>query len=933
MAAPDVSRKPVFDQTFAGADTAGFAPTGDAKCHVATAVSDDHLLVSSERNSSVEVLDVKTLAPLRTLEGVEGARGAAAYRGEGFVADRANRIFVFDPATGSYKRRFDHPGSLLVGAVPALRQVAVTGLDVAWGEIWATFQTAAGHGVTVMDASTGLPKSVFFQLPRYNCSTNPLALRLSNPGACTGTTGVAVACASRVAFAAGSLKVDPSVCTAQVAPGYDTGGFDWWDDATAPELDGTVAGCRFLRRGPLMAAASAPDAITGLTSSGWQQCADSQYQDGIDAVWGMKWMLSLSGDSRSVPANRINEYALSAPGGTSPVFDGPKRTWTPRDSDTVNHRDIAYRKRDLRIDWSGDLTKTTWQKGQRCADYKVTDADIFVVGRRGERWLELARGLKDVHFEIDGVKRGDASTSPSGQLCFNLDEIDSGTYTARLVATADAGQGDKPAEAVNPTLKIDHDNPTVTPSGELWDLRNQYLDGRSSRVVTAEGRDVHSGVARMAVGEVGGAEVGDAPVTCQPEQCPLSSSLLLTAATQRLGEGKHALEETTSDLVGNIGKSSPWDVYVDRTPPKFSSEFMITAGFDSSTDSAIVDWDPAVDPALIDGNPGSGLRTYKVQYRIEPHADGSGGTGWSPEQETILERVKVPGASRTSRITLLVTPRDQVGNETSKQVNVAVDGDASACDPTLNGYTADCLDDADGLQEDDEDGVDWEPAQSGFSSRSAEPCASCRVKVHPPGGGIATIRSWHGSFVIGNVLNGTVMDIGDEADGSWVPGHLYQNTFNGCGWVYLGTHRLAPTGDPGRTNCDKSFHATEESIGDGFNCHGGSNCTNGTTIQIKTNTQTPLPACLNVSPSPYQNVPMTCKDAYPGRISADAIRDGYTVSWRYTTNDNRFVLVKDPHIDRTSGNWYFLPRRALIAHLCNRTFGHPNRIGCGPPQP
>jgi len=622
VAAPDVRRQPLFDRFFASQDSAGFAPSGDAKCHVAAAVSDTQLLVSSERNSTVEISDVRTLAPLRTLSGVEGARGVAAYRGEGFVADRANRIFVFDPATGGYKRRFDHPTTVLVGSASALRQIAVTGLDVAWGEIWATFQTAAGNGVTVMDASNGQPKAVFFELPRYNCSTNPLALRLS--GTCGSTTGVAVACASQVVFSSGAIRVDPTQCAAQITPTASTGRGDWWDMATVPEIDGTVAGCRFLRRNPLLTAASLPDTITPLSANGWQQCNDSKHQDGTDAAWGMRWLLALSGDSRTVPSNRINEYALNGAAAGAAVFDGPKRTWAPKDAAVVNHRDIAYRNRELRVTWTGDLTKTNWQRGQRCTDYNVTDADIFVVGRRGERWLELARGFQRIHLEIGGTERA-AATTPDGRLCVDLDAIPSGTHTARLVATADAGQGPKTATVSNTTLRIDHDNPTVTPSGEWWDLRDQYVNGQGTHPLTATAHDDHSGIQQVAVEEVGKAEIDSGGPPCTTTQCPPDHTEAFTIDARSLSEGKHTFREIVRDMVpNNEGATPSWEVFVDRTAPTLSGD-SVEAVFDPETLETEVSWEGGTDPPLADGSRGSGVWSYR--YRVR-----RGTTDWSSWQ-------------------------------------------------------------------------------------------------------------------------------------------------------------------------------------------------------------------------------------------------------------------------------------------------------------
>jgi hypothetical protein len=82
--------------------------------------------------------------------------------------------------------------------------------------------------------------------------------------------------------------------------------------------------------------------------------------------------------------------------------------------------------------------------------------------------------------------------------------------------------------------------------------------------------------------------------------------------------------------------------------------------------------------------------------------------------------------------------------------------------------------------------------------------------------------------------------------------------------------------------------------------------------------------------TPVDHVPTRCEDPITTRTTDEAVSRGtYTADWRYTTNDNRFVMVRDTNIaDATNAVWVFIDRRAFRAQMCSRTAIHT--YDCGP---
>lgn len=443
---PDWWNQPVYDRdfgTFALGDTCesiAIDPGQFAHCgeFVSVTTGGGKVFVSTRYpDSRVEVYDGTTLAHERTLDhpSLGKPRGIAYYRDELFVLDGAGTdIFVFDPASGSLKRRLDPLSNTDYGDY--VWQLMPTGLDAAWGELWITYMGDLGGGaVAVLDAQTGTPKGASWHFQR-----------------------------------ADSKPIDTP----------------WWDIATVPEMGGVLAHCRFVSR--VEAVQPIPlDELQADEATGGNACASSRDQGGVDAVWGMRWFLSVQEPRAGRPLT-VNEYAIEPGGATAPRLSPLRRSWRPRISDPNGgetiHYDVAYQARETRIDWSGALTRSDWMHGNRCVDYAVSDADIYVVGGEGERWYEPARGFQQIELLVDGVVRGAPQTTPTGQFCFDTNSVPSGTHTVQL--RAKVNNGAKTVYATNPSANWDH-----SPPEGVLDPLPRFVSGDAT--VTGAMADPHSG--------------------------------------------------------------------------------------------------------------------------------------------------------------------------------------------------------------------------------------------------------------------------------------------------------------------------------------------------------------------------------------------------------------------------------------------------------
>jgi hypothetical protein len=580
---PNTSRLPVFDrfidapQSFGG----GFAGNDE----VAVATGGGRVYISSETNGAVAMYDPATLAHLGNLSGagLDKPRGVSYYGGEVFVVDgQDNQVLVFEPLTGAVKRYFALPPEFVLGGTSVVGSVKMTGVDVAWREAWVTFQGGlGGGGVVIFDIDTGAVRGVNWHLPNYDCQADPNELGLGDRISECGTNNlpstpyyidVIVHCQGPYLYmrpgevgAGGGPSISPADLyeCAQAATGSNAMyRLNWWDIATIPEHNRVIAQCRFINRNALATATSTDDISPLDPLVARNDCSAGLAQGGVDAVWGMQWLLTAPMDCCQGQGNyTIYEYAIDPPAtlAASPTLTGPMRTWRPKTAG--GSRDVSYQHREARVDWKGDLTKSEWQRGVRCADYMVTDADIFVVAERGERWLELARNLDHVELRVDGATKA-TSTEPMGRICFNADEVVSGMHEVELVAILTTGA--RP-NVRNSAYRVDHDGPTTTLSGPgRFIARTVSLGGTAT--------DAHSGAEDWGVDYAGADGVWR-------ELCPSRDLSNATCSwdTTQVADGAYRLRARSRDRVTptlggpNIGYSGETVVIVDNTAPTLSA--------------------------------------------------------------------------------------------------------------------------------------------------------------------------------------------------------------------------------------------------------------------------------------------------------------------------------------------------------------------------
>lgn len=452
------------------------------------------------------------------------ASGAVAYyRGELFVADGHSTVYVYG-TDGKLHRQF--ATSPLIGPV--------TGLEVAWGEVWATAQGGPlGGSVAVFDATTGALKTVIWHRATLQC-VMPWGLASCPVGAPLADAG----------------------------PG-------WTDIAAIPDYGAVAAGCGFIDRNAVLTAASIDGG--GGDPTRYPQCASRGWDD-IDVVWGMHWLLAVN-SMDSTLGDEIDEYDLSQSDAASGQIGNfalsampPARTWQPYDSASANHRDVSYQNRPVRIDWSGPLTTSNWLTGNQCLSYTVSDADIFVVGSRAEHWLEQARNPTSVQLTVDGTVQA-TSTAASGQLCFDTTTVASGQHT--LVLTANLSSG-APASNTNAQLHVDH----TLPSGAI-DPPPQFVHGQLH--VSGSMSDAHSGPRDWTL-QVSPTGQNSWTTVCSAGSPDVGTGKYgYTWDTTGLADGTYDLRSQMRDLVDaayggpNVGYTASVTTTVDNTPPTFTS--------------------------------------------------------------------------------------------------------------------------------------------------------------------------------------------------------------------------------------------------------------------------------------------------------------------------------------------------------------------------
>ena len=213
------------------------------------------------------------------------------------------------------------------------------------------------------------------------------------------------------------------------------------------------------------------------------------------------------------------------------------------------------------------------------------------------------------------------------------------------------------------TKKIEWDPtpPTVSASGELASLANGYISGQGTKTVAIAATDNHSGVRLLSLEDEGhGLLVSKTPAACvlkplKDEECPLATSETLTADTTKMPEGANHLRVVAEDFAGNVTKSQPWTVYVDRTGPSFPTNSEIRVSNELPYAQPTVFLSKAADPLLPEGHSGAGVATSIYRYSL----DGQPSTAWASTEFSYFE---VPGAVVGDSIVVEAYATDWVGN-------------------------------------------------------------------------------------------------------------------------------------------------------------------------------------------------------------------------------------------------------------------------------
>jgi hypothetical protein len=286
--------------------------------------------------------------------------------------------------------------------------------------------------------------------------------------------------------------------------------------------------------------------------------------------------------------------------------------WAPAEgglgSPTKNHRDIAYQARETRVDWSGPLTESEWQRGNRCVDYIVSDADIYLIGPHGERWYELARGFQKIEMRVDGVLR-ETQTVPKGRFCLDTSTVPSGVHELKL--TAYVNNGSKVVHATNSQLRIDHDVPASSvESPGRWVGGTVQVRGAMS--------DAHSGADRWTLRVQppgGGTSELCSRVNPEPAAGNYAPSCDWTTASGQYPDGNYLVSAGAADRVRdayggpNTAVSAPTTVGVDNNDPTLSVSGPLK---DAGDDMRPLYEGEVVDVAVAASDAGSGVRTASL---------------------------------------------------------------------------------------------------------------------------------------------------------------------------------------------------------------------------------------------------------------------------------------------------------------------------------
>jgi hypothetical protein len=618
---PDSSQLPIFPPGgFFGttADLTGHRDAGSSFYRATVTTGEGKVYVLSNYNGRVFVYDTANglsetsfAAPSGTLRDID-YYDSASDNPELYVLydSSGSKVAVYDTA-GNLKRTLVLKGADNSGGF--------TGLDLGFGEIWATRAMGTngdvqGAEVAVFDAKSGALKGQGRQ-------------------------------------PAGELRSPPPVR-------------GWWDLSIAPEFGGAIVDHRLFSRAPSLGGLPIPNSPT---------CAGNLYlacisgdQRGTDAVPGMNWFLELvsyaAGGYRPVQEYSIAQrsdlrvgpiagltYTATHPG----YYLIPKRSWTTKQQEEGHPEylsDLAYQNRETRIDAYGYLGSSKWLNGNKCLYYVVSDADIYVIGNKGEHWFEPARGFQRIEFRFDGqlIETRSQSSDVSGTFCrlttqyANRPTLTEGPHSLDMTAYLQDGK----TVTYHNDIRIDNQPPqgTLAPVG-------QYLRGAITLAGTVT--DNHSGpqdwqlqILRPGRNPAVNTDWETACIDSDVDPaagvatCVWDTQASLGDGSRRYPDGGYQVRARVRDKAsdaqttyataaadddGNTATTASQAALVDNTPPAVAdmapdiNETMYEA---VAADHTSVDW------TQTDNSGGSGVASTTLEANTAP--DGSGTGAWEP---------------------------------------------------------------------------------------------------------------------------------------------------------------------------------------------------------------------------------------------------------------------------------------------------------------
>jgi len=259
-----------------------------------------------------------------------------------------------------------------------------------------------------------------------------------------------------------------------------------------------------------------------------------------------------------------------------------------------------------------------------------------------------------------------ARPSLSQSVAYNIDTLPEGVdrYGVQAIDRVDRPSSPTAEGAYNffltPAIKVDRTPPTVTPSGQLFDLHDQYINGQGTRALTITASDALAGIASLDLEDIGHGIIAHQTIACTPLQCPLQATQSFNVDTSQMAEGRHDLRVIATDQAGNT-TTSPWTILIDRTPPTPPSAF--AAAFDPASGETDVTYS-ASDIA-------AGIARYETTYQL--------GGGPQISVVTLDPLVTVPGTVAGQAVSVVTVAVDGAGNRsaagTANLISATADGD------------------------------------------------------------------------------------------------------------------------------------------------------------------------------------------------------------------------------------------------------------------